>query len=370
MSDFVKQAERLLRTNQAGWAAKSFDAVFQARRQLQRASSKARVELDNIEHLFASFEMAQLLGRFADLEVPDIDGLVEAMRHVITRTLERAIRWPMYESGAIAPPTPYDAFAHLLTRVHQSPTFGPAALISFNYDLAIDYSLAHSGNEIDYGLAGQSMSAAIPLLKLHGSLNWIEEKTTGIRAIPLRNLVHNVPNGSVGEACPVDTQALLTEADLWPEDSPRTPFMIPPTWSKSQYQSKLLNVWRRAAAALAGAESIVIVGYSMPESDQFFRQFYSLSTMSDAILDRMIIVDPGNVGDNFRRMLGQTVIDRNAFRHLNVPFDRALTALAQEFEVPHGRLDLLVNRGSVVMSGDKRNLQVINDQLRSTAPDE
>jgi hypothetical protein len=38
-------------------------------------------------------------------------------------------------------------------------------------------------------------------------------------------------------------------------------------------------VWRTAAQHLSEAEHIFIIGYSLPETDQFFRYLYGLGTV-------------------------------------------------------------------------------------------
>ena len=50
------------------------------------------------------------------------------------------------------------------------------AVITFNYDTAVDFALERAGLTVIYGLCGDDRSQPegkrVPLLKLHGSISW------------------------------------------------------------------------------------------------------------------------------------------------------------------------------------------------------
>src|SRR5205085_2387516 len=90
-----------------------------------------------------------------------------------------------------------------------------------------------------------------------------------------------------------------------------SPYVVPPTWNKSQYHSVLESVWQAAARELSTAENIIVCGYSLPESDQFFRYLYALGTVGELRLKRLWVFDPNEtVGKRFRGLLGQGAIQR------------------------------------------------------------
>jgi hypothetical protein len=67
--------------------ARAFSLVAAARSQLQRAQSKARLDIRNVESVFAAFEMAALFERLGDLPREDIGRLLPSMRQVIVHTI-------------------------------------------------------------------------------------------------------------------------------------------------------------------------------------------------------------------------------------------------------------------------------------------
>src|SRR5688572_12743675 len=57
--------------------------------------------------------------------------------------------------------------------------------------------------------------------------------------------------------------------------------IVPPTWNKAEYQ-QVANVWKHAAHHLSEAENIIVIGYSLPEADQFFRFLFAVGTIGPA----------------------------------------------------------------------------------------
>src|SRR5207248_107683 len=104
----------------------------------------------------------------------------DAIRILIVHTLEETLKFPIVEKEfqaarpnfigriehSIEAPGPYPEFVERAIRNRNS------AIITFNYDLAIDHAILKAGLEAEYYLDGGGAKTGIPLLKLHGSLNW------------------------------------------------------------------------------------------------------------------------------------------------------------------------------------------------------
>ena len=78
-------------------------------------------------------------------------------------------------------------------------------------------------------------------------------------------------------------------------------------------------MWRAAAAEFATAKRIVVSGFSLPQTDSFFRYLYALGTISDERIRAFRVYDPdpsGDVEKRFRALLGDEVLARFVFlRH-------------------------------------------------------
>jgi hypothetical protein len=130
-------------------------------------------------------------------------------------------------------------------------------IISFNYDLVAEGALATMGGvpwnpASAYGVTAtgavdkwrgghredEDSSETVYLLKMHGSLNWRRE----------------------------NEELVLTVA---PYDSSRF-LIIPPAWNKPVEHDRIIrSVWQKARDALSQSEVLVIVGYSLPQTDMW-----------------------------------------------------------------------------------------------------
>src|SRR6185369_1752983 len=121
-----------------------------------------------------------------------------------------------------------------------------------------------------------------PLLKLHGSLNWGVCKSCKI-IVPLP-LASYLSDGSRDDLWAVKSVQLPVSRSLSQvthhDQSVGGPLIVPPTWGKTSSYLGLPYIWGRAARELASAENIIVIGYSLPPSDSFFRYLYALGTIS------------------------------------------------------------------------------------------
>jgi hypothetical protein len=341
MYDFIDHAARVLRKGEAGWALKYIDASLQARKKLQSAFVKSTVDLDNIENLFATYDMASLIGRLDTLSDAEVQDLPTNLRYLIMRTLEQSVLYPISGSeGIVAAPYPYEAFVELLLLLQGEREAAPVAVINFNYDLCLDYALCLKEVSIYYALPTSSHARReIHHYKVHGSLNWFHGKgSEAAEAASLRPLLMKKYWDRLGlnraAERPIDTMELL--GGSWGESLHPEPLIVPPTWNKGWYQQQLKTVWRAASAAIASAENIFVVGYSLPPSDQFFRAFWSLSSISDNVVDRFWLFDPAqtpDVSNRFKSMLGPAIIERNRFRCEQMRFTGAIKFIAEYFNL-------------------------------------
>jgi hypothetical protein len=348
MADFLDRAEDILRRNQAGKMEASFRRVFSAISTLQAVHSKATLDIDNIESVFAAFEMAQLFGGVRGLSMEDVNELPGAIRDVIVRTLERTVPLRVVgpaESIRFIPPVGYDNFAGLVQDMASNQQ--PVSIITFNYDLALDYGLHFIKVPVDYCISGSSEPRKIALLKLHGSLNWAR---CGKCRTVLPWLIGNFFTRRQFRLAKPDQPAYLEIASHLEEDVKHCdqpvesrPVIVPPTWNKTQYQQEIAAVWREAARHLSEAENILVIGYSLPPTDQFFRYLYALGTVSDTRLKRFWLFDPAvdrvvgrsEIEQRYASLLGQAAQAR--FAAFDLKFSQVTVEVRRKLQVPASR---------------------------------
>lgn len=339
MADFLDTADELRKSTDLKDDLAVFDLVFRAISSLQNTHSKSTLDIYNIESVFAAFEMASLLGRLGSLEQKDLAAVGLAIRRLIVRTLEERIELPL-EERTVKPPFPYGDFVSLVSGLPRPVSNANAAstsIISFNYDLALDYALYYNRLRMDYCLELSNDRNRIQFMKLHGSLNWARCNHCK-RIIPWHleeffakrqwNLgIRNNP-----KSVRLEIGSLLKEFVHCGNPVVPEPLIVPPTWNKTQYHQEISHVWSQAAKNLSEAENIFVIGYSLPDTDQFFRYLYALGTVGESLLKRFWVFDPDpQVGKRFEGLLGETA--RARFKLIQGKFSEAIGLLRNHFNM-------------------------------------
>jgi hypothetical protein len=324
MAEFLDAAHKLYEHAPTGLSRDEFALAFTIiQHRLTRLHAKSVVDLDNIESVFGLVEMGRLIGCLPDTPENEIAMAARAIRRLLVETVEQ---YCLFDVGADSTWSPNAAYRTLVERTVAPRTpkaSSTYAFVTFNYDIALDYAIHWNDLKIDYAL-DDAPNGGVPLLKLHGSLNWNSCLECGaIRALsferifqlqPQRRpgLAHKRPMGvlggltGIGSHCPVGVN---TE-----------PAVVPPTWNKMEYHAAFARVWHRATMELAQAREIHIVGYSMPESDVFFRDLLALSLEGPTRLERITVVNPDeSVAGRIAKHLGQAAIKR--FRPWSTRFE-------------------------------------------------
>ena len=153
MADFIDSADELRSSQSADVSAEAFTRFFDLiQNRLPLLHAKSVVDLSNIESVFGIVEMARLVGKMpATDSQKEIDAFVSATRTVLAETVE--LRWLFRnKDGRWLPPDDYLSVAGWLEKDRRADTPGEVALITFNYDLALDFALHWSNVEFDCAL--------------------------------------------------------------------------------------------------------------------------------------------------------------------------------------------------------------------------
>ena len=298
--------------------------------------SKAQLDLTNIESIFATFDIANILGKLPGNKKEEIPKIINSLKEVIVKTLEETMEYPL-ENKQIKAPHPYGDFDKLIKHLHEDAfPRHTSSVITFNYDIAADMALFWEGLGPDYGM-GPIPGSLIPLLKLHGSLNWASQKDSGgIYPIDLKDYLNKYKVDFFSEAtrCKVPIGSHIKgyfrenpNVKVEPE-----PVIVPPTWNKAGHHRALSKVWANAAHHLGEAEHLFIIGYSLPQTDLFFRLLYALGTVGGSPLKNIIVYNPDNTGEvdaRFKEMLGPGAISR--YQYKSKTFEAAIEDIESYF---------------------------------------
>jgi hypothetical protein len=320
MKDFYQVATRLFTTQYDNPKLKeNFEIVFEFIDRLQKSQAKANLNLHNIEQIYSALEMAKLL-KLNSLRVGrSWEAMDEAMKYFLTKTIEACVVMKHSSNfGRYTNPRrlmtmshPAEQIDHVIHRLTGLKEAGwKVTFISFNYDLVVESVLATANYETDYGFANSGLSGkSLKLFKLHGSINWALVKQ------PRKSIIETVPMYSATGGVKHNLKKYFKVNDDNSIESNfcevGSPFVIPPVWNKTTYQTQLSDVWRQAAIALSSASHVYSLGYSLPETDGFFKHLFALGTVGKQPLIEFGVFDidppatPNGVRSRYLSMLGR-----------------------------------------------------------------
>jgi hypothetical protein len=207
------------------------------------------------------------------------------------------------------------------------------SVISYNYDLLVDFALSRANkatpanyaiefsNALDGAEFGPSelepyetlQPGPIDLLKLHGSLNWLQLKHEELRSsAEFRTTPHPmfylrdaydvaVPPGASGWGFSLERDEYKHGEIHYVE---LVPVIVPPTFDKAEvWRARgglLRRLWSRAKTALTGCDRVVLIGHSLREADYQTRWLFRTALAQRAPRPEIAIVNPSP--DDRRRL--------------------------------------------------------------------
>jgi hypothetical protein len=186
-------------------------------------------------------------------------------------------------------PTSRVLYAQLFNLLDNLGLTNRCVFVSLNYDTLLDKSiLATEKYDTDYQIEAfvdrPPTGKGLPVLKLHGSLNW--------RSCDSCHVLLDLRYEYIGPR---------SHCQYCGERQAR-PMLIRPTLLKDFRHRVWQDVWRAAGRALAGATRWVIIGYSLPLADVWMLRLLAQSIRSGKRRERQVIVinPERDVLDRFR----------------------------------------------------------------------
>jgi hypothetical protein len=205
-------------------------------------------------------------------------------------------------------------------------------VVSLNYDLVTDTAirLASGWKYVDYGFPIRHAVShdekpnliddysPTMLYKLHGSLNWL--------FCPLCRSVDIIDGHVSGEHYIYDEAKRKIErcsvCNVLYE-----PVIITPSFLKSYENLYITYMWRQAESRLAEADTIVFIGYSMPDADMilrcmFRRAYYTHMQLTSGKKSTIRVIDydpnyepahPNGVYTRYKHLFGEIDYDHRGF---------------------------------------------------------
>jgi NAD-dependent SIR2 family protein deacetylase len=202
-----------------------------------------------------------------------------------------------------------------LLRAFTSKLQNGDVIITFNWDSLIERALLSQRRKINLH---KRDNQAITVLKMHGSLSWVD--------IPEQfRLKH--PESVIELSERIYRTKDHTYYDIWDAlDLP--PLIIPPGLSKRVIVNTFFNnIWSEAYQAIATADSLTVIGYSIPKDDVQARSLLTIGWLSRfkyPMKERIkyILIDPDmRIGGRYAALLS------NELTYIQCYFDEKVLAM-------------------------------------------
>jgi hypothetical protein len=257
---------------------------------------------EEVVHFLSGFYDATLLRKETPKERrPHLDDVLTAIEAPLSgrapwppahsREALLTLRWRIYTAIArqVANGAGFGHGSSALALAKHAVQTG-SAVISTNYDIVMDNALFHHGN-VNYGVVARgclgdtiqpnewsardhelrwfrlveedlrAKRGKVPLLKLHGSLNWLYCPKCDELDLFLeqKGALQVFENPDAGRCC---SKACTGRYE---------PIVVGPSAEQKYTNRVLAETWNRAERELAEAEQLVVIGYSMPPADYMIR---------------------------------------------------------------------------------------------------
>lgn len=293
MSNFLNESRKIFVQDQIKYSA--FNDVYKFQNKMGGAQRRLDIDLDNIETLYGLAEWGKavleqgptIFNSFNKLISTTLSEKIDLRSRSILRDYHRntdfdtTFNWSSEQNRG-------DRFQNVsVYERFLKSTFEDGKIsktinvfLSLNYDLILEKSLNNLGIKFEILGIGDNKyynlsNDRVYILKPHGSLNW-ELK---------------------------DNEIQLTKEVI------ENPVIIPPSWLKTVHsntviESSVKEIWKVGIGVINKVSEIYVLGFSLPDTDQYIRSLISFGLASNVNLTHVGVVDRSEITlDKWVRLL-------------------------------------------------------------------
>jgi hypothetical protein len=320
MASFMNEARRQY-FNHREWKnplAIHYERMLDFHRECRSSSWMFNRDWDNIEELYTQADLIRLA--YGD----EKSGWDDQPGEFRCKHIAWAI-WDVCRICKVDDPPPLGA---LISQIREYLDL-KVAIITTNYDVLCEVGLNHqfnrkgshsdsiypgflSGNVgaqsegiISTGAApslGNRPRTTVPIIKLHGSINWFEtQEAKRWYAFCAFGKKNGQAFGINDPSFKIEDVGKVLAANGVVEEA--SPAIVPPMLGKSTVHSVVAEQWRAAIEALERAKRIYIVGYSFPETDIFMLRLLTEGLKRNEDLQEITVVNKEELTEPWRTKL-------------------------------------------------------------------
>ncbi|WP_411824676.1 SIR2 family protein [Leptospira sp. 'Mane'] len=291
----MREASNWLLQNSKMKELKAIEEVLNFRKEAASAAYRIKLNIDNIEQLFSLASASNQ----DSLNKSIIDAITATLDYCEKQNTRRKIL-SLYFDETLQKELPnstlfnrdkqsfmdnkgvryrpheidlYEFYALILSGITTNDKDAKNSIITLNYDLEIEKAFNNLKIPYTYNLENVHYDTtltkfdkkSIPILKLHGSINWAT----------------------------VNNNEKLTIFEDYSKafENGISRLLIPPTWQKA-FNGPIQEIWEHSKIVLSSASRIIILGFSLPETDTHFKYLLAAGLKDNISLKEIIFVNP------------------------------------------------------------------------------
>ena len=236
--------------------------------------------------------------QYRGISLDEIMKTRESVFYIIGKTIGEALKEYNNSEGYVYEFAKYLTDASSIRENGSYRKNDPVSVISTNWDVLLDYAIKNAIKErkavVDYCCYISSLDKKddtikpgleilgeggfnVKLLKLHGSLNWLQ--------CPRCSRMYADFSNKIGRGKEVDGESCRHCDKNFPEEKGNHTLafnLIMPTFLKDLSNPQYKIIWQNAGIEISEAEEIVFIGYSLPSADFDMRQLLSRMVRKNA----------------------------------------------------------------------------------------
>lgn len=193
-------------------------------------------------------------------------------------------------------------------------------IITFNYDMVIEQALQSLGIAPSYDIPKaqvefdesadwtrpETSQRHASVLKLHGSVNWHHSPPTAAELLkPVeQGGFRDILDDGIDETLlsMVNKVSICGDYGRLRTSWVGPPLLVPPTWQKT-LTGPLSAIWKAAVTSLKTATRVIILGYSIPQTDQHFKYLLAAGLQDNISLRKVFFVNRALAQEETKRHL-------------------------------------------------------------------
>jgi len=237
------------------------------KKEQKRLDKISKYFLDRIDTNYCENNIESVLNHVSVADYLYMESFTESKRSYPSKQIFKDILWYiarfLKEQANYPIPSVYEQFIKHIYKNNDT-------IISFNYDMVIETVLQKLEINCDYAISAKPIENSVPLMKIHGSVNWTYcTKCKRFVFYPDYAVVKVIENKLKCLRC--------TLKKLEPIIIP--PILYKDTFYKHPIYEKIIRtLWGFASDELSMANKVVFIGFSMSNTDAYAQELFKFSS--------------------------------------------------------------------------------------------